>query len=103
MNSAARTKLPAQSEASFQRQVEELAFHKKWRSYHTRYSIKSVAGFPDEVFIRPPRVLFVELKAEGKNPTNAQWDWIKLLLDCPGVETYVWRPSDWDEIVRILE
>ena len=22
--------------------------------------------------------------------------------ECPGVEVYIWKPSDWDEIVEVM-
>ena len=35
-----------------------------WRRYHTYRSKHSPAGFPDEVLLRPPRLVFAELKSE---------------------------------------
>jgi len=72
-------------------------------------------GFPDLVLVRPPRLLFVELKAKGKKPTPEQEDWLQCLRgvsDYMGqsgkrtaVEVYVWDPSDWqrgliEEVLR---
>jgi len=89
-----------------------------WLEYHTRYSIKSSAGFPDLVLVheRLGRVVFAELKREGKWPTvgrltrgapprmiQGQDLWLRALLACPGVETYLWRPSDQAEIAEILQ
>ena len=72
--------------------------------YHTRRSTGSDAGFPDEVFVHAiyGRVLFVELKAEGKKRTPAQLAWATGLERCPGVEYYCWAPSDWPEVQRVL-
>jgi hypothetical protein len=36
-----------------------------WRRYHTWLAKHSPAGFPDEVLVRPPRLVFAELKAEA--------------------------------------
>lgn len=57
---------------------------------------KGAAGFPDLVLVRPPRILFAEVKV--RQPLSAeQAEWMRLLLAC-GCEAYVWRPSDWPEI-----
>ncbi len=91
------------TEKQFQWQVIELATFCHWRNYHTFDSRKSVEGFPDLVFCRPPRILLVEVKAhEGKlSPYQVAW---KILLEqCPGVEYYCWKPENWDEIVKVLE
>src|SRR5262245_37984293 len=93
-----------QTEKSFQAQVEQLAWVTGWKVFHPRYSFGSSKGFPDLVLVSrsPPRLIFAELKREGKNPTHEQQAWLDLLGAVPGVETYLWRPSDWDEIVTIL-
>jgi len=53
--------------------------------------------------VRPPRVLFIELKSETGKETEFQKHWRELAEKCPGVETYLWRPSGWDRIIGILE
>lgn len=93
--------LPEQSEADFQRQVLKLAALCGWRAYHTWTSIHSAAGFPDLVLVRQPRVLFVELKRDGRRPTAPQQLWLDDLEAC-GQEVYVWRPSDWQTITEVL-
>ena len=69
----------------------------------TRRSKGSPAGEPDLRMVRPPRVLFAELKRE-RNATVSpdQKRAAELLKACPCVEYYLWRPSDWDEIERVL-
>ena len=93
----------AVSERDFQRQVVELAELTGWRTYHTYDSRRSNPGFPDLVLVRPPRVVFVELKRERGHMTTTQRQWAEDLGDCPQVEYYLWRPSDWDEIDGVLE
>ncbi len=88
----------ALSERAFQRQVVEFAELMGWRTYHTYDSRRSNAGFPDLVLVRPPRVVFVELKRERGRATRDQDLWAALLRACPGVEYYLWKPSDWDAI-----
>lgn len=67
--------------------------------YHTHDSRRSEAGFPDLVLVGR-RLIFSELKREGKDPTPAQQDWLNRL---DGFERHTgglvvarcWRPSDW--------
>ncbi len=67
-----------------------------WKGYHSWSSVHSPAGFPDWVFLRPPRLVFIELKREIGKLTTKQAEWIYDLSRCPGVEVYVFRPSDLD-------
>jgi hypothetical protein len=81
-----------------------------WRlCYHTLRSKGSQSGFPDRVLVRE-RIIFVELKREltGKKsedekrqPTEHQREWLDGLA-AAGAEVYLWRPSDLDEIAKIL-
>jgi len=60
------------------------------------------AGFVDCVIAKPGRTIFAELKSESGKLSEAQAAWI-LLLQSGGGEVYVWKPSDWNEMVRILQ
>jgi hypothetical protein len=76
--------------------VIEMAGRLQWLVYHTHDSRHSAAGFPDLVLVKPPRLIFAELKAEGKNPTPEQEVWLRALEKLwPHVEVQVWRPSNW--------
>ena len=90
------------SERDFQAQVVQLAKLTGWRVYHTYDSRRSNPGFPDLVLVRAPRVILAELKRERGRVTAAQREWGETLRACPGVEYYLWRPSDWDEIEQVL-
>ena len=90
------------TEKQFQSQVEELADILGWRHYHTHDSRRSQAGFPDLTLVKPPRLIFAELKVGTREPTREQQAWIDDLLEC-GIEVYVWRPDDWQRIVEILQ
>lgn len=80
-----------------------------WESHWTFVSKGSRAGFPDRTLARD-RVIFAELKREltgrksedaNRQPTIAQIEWLDRLARAGG-EVYLWRPSDLDEIARIL-
>ena len=74
----------------------------RWRT-----PIQGDAGFPDLCLARDGRVLFCELKREGKRPDAAQMAWAYALIGADdegvfpsamgngGVSYFVWRPSDW--------
>ncbi len=94
--------IPAITEKGFQAQVEQLARLCGWTVFHPWLSIRSAHGFPDLTCCRPPRVLFVELKREGGKLSEQQRRWLELLGQCPAVESYCWRPSDWPSIERTL-
>jgi hypothetical protein len=74
------------TERQFTAQIAELAKMFKWTRYHTWLSRYSPPGFPDEVLIRPPRLIFVDI-----------------LQQIPAIEVYVWRPADLNDIARILQ
>lgn len=110
-----------ESEASFQARVIALATACGWLVHHTRPArtaagewrtpVQGDAGFPDLVLVRPPRLLFVELKAAGRMPTAEQWRWLQALLRVAtpimasgrvDVAAFIWRPGDWNEIEEVL-
>jgi hypothetical protein len=91
-------------EKEWQRLVVDLAALKGWFCYHTHDSRRSAPGFPDLVMVRPPRVVFAELKRGAKEkPTGDQERWLEALGACPGVETYLWRPDDWKGVEQVLK
>jgi hypothetical protein len=94
--------LPPLSEKEFQAEVRRLAKRHGWRHFHTASSKRSEPGLPDSVMVRPPRVVFAELKVPPNKPTAEQLNWLDDLKQCPGVEAYLWGPADLPEIERIL-
>ena len=44
-------------------------------------------------------VIWAELKAGKRKPTEDQWTWLRAL---PDHQAYLWRPDDWDDAVRII-
>jgi hypothetical protein len=91
------------TERELDRQVMDLAKVFGWSlSYHTWVSVKSAPGFPDRVFVRPPRILFVEEKAEKGKVSPAQEKWAEALKACPGVEYVLLRPSGLEEFADLL-
>lgn len=99
---AAASALPAMTERDLTRFVADCAVRFGWARYHTHRSDFSPAGWPDEVLCRPPRLVIAELKSAKGKVSDAQQRWLDLIGGVPGVEAYLWRPADQDEIVRIL-
>lgn len=98
------------SEAAWEKTVVDLAHLNSWmvagfrpaqigKSWQTpvRHDAK---GWPDLVLVRD-RVIFVELKTNKGRTRPEQVEWIGA-LKAAGQEVYVWRPSDWDEVVETL-
>ena len=102
MRDAADIVASQMTEADHLEQVKAVALTCGWRLYHTFDSRRSAAGFPDLVLVRPPRVIFAELKRQNGRVTIPQHMWFHDLDECPGVEVYIWKPSDWNEIVEVL-
>jgi hypothetical protein len=89
-------------EDDWRHQVVIWARRDGWLIYFTWMSRHSPSGFPDLVLVRPPRVIFAELKTETGTMMPRQDMWGEQLLQCPGVEYYVWRPHDEDEVKQVL-
>ena len=52
-------------------------------------------GFPDLVLVRPPRLIFAEMKAHSGKLSDQQMEWLSA-LDHTEAEVYIWRPNDWE-------
>jgi hypothetical protein len=93
----------AMTEADLQASVEDFAERFGWLCYHTRVAWKSDAGFPDLVMVRAGRVVVAELKGPRGELGEAQGRWLAELGACPGIETFLWTPTDWpDAICEVL-
>jgi|GEM_PF-3479022 len=71
-----------------------------WQSYHTLRSKGSAPGFPDRTMWRD-RTIFAELKTEKNKPSERQIVFMSGLAKA-GSEVYLWRPSDYDEVAKVL-
>ena len=65
-----------------------------WKAYHSYFSDRSEAGFPDLVLVRE-RVVFVELKTMKGTISPKQREWYDALI-AGGAEAYIWRPDAWN-------
>ncbi len=92
----ARTK-----EKEWQKRVEGVLRQYGWLVYHTLRSKGSTPGFPDICVVKGERLLFIELKAQKGWLTNAQNEWMDALARVPCAECYIWRPSQFDEVLAV--
>jgi VRR-NUC domain len=92
---------PSMTEKQFEGRLVEIAEAFGWDHYHPWLSIHSPTGWPDEAFLKPPQLIFVEVKSEKGKLTERQEYFIGLLRAC-GQRVYVWRPSDIAEAMEIL-
>lgn len=103
---------PALKEADFQKRVVQYAQRRLWLVAHFpranpegrwRTAVAADArGYPDLTMTRAERLVIAELKGEKGRLRPEQERWIERLQQVPGIEVYVWRPADWDEIVALL-
>jgi hypothetical protein len=91
----------AMSEAEWQRTVTEYATLRGWRWFHDNDSRLNRSGLPDLLMVRTGRIVFAELKSEKGRVRPEQQDWLNDLEVCC-VEAYLWRPSDWPVVERVL-
>ena len=99
------------TEKDFASSIEELIRLYHWRYCHFRpartlygwrTAISGHAGFVDYVAVRGTRPLYIELKDEKGRVTPDEQIWMDLLKATGKCEVYLFRPSQWDEIVEIL-
>ena len=110
-------------EADFQLAVIELAELYGWRWFavpdwaknlimqsvlkHPRRGKRALPkGWPDLVLVRREasgdvRGVVAELKAQRGRVSPDQAEWLAI-FDKLNIETFVWRPSDWDSIAKVL-
>ena len=100
----------AVTEADWLRTVTDYATLRGWLWTHFRpaqtdrgwrTSLSGYPGFPDIFAVRGNRVVVVELKSMNGRLTEGQREWLDR-LSLTGIETHVFRPSDWSEVERVL-
>lgn len=74
-----------------------------WRVFHPFNSRRSEPGWPDLSLVKPPRIVFVEVKTDTGRLSAAQRTWLAALQQVEQVAVRVWRPGDWPEIEALLK
>lgn len=103
------------SEADWQAQVLDTLGYHGWRVAHFRTAMTRAgnfvtpvagdgAGFPDLLAVHPKTgdMFVAELKSEKGRASAIQLQWLAWFDAC-GVDNFVWRPSDVDEVVERVQ
>lgn len=103
---AQRTTPPEESEARFQERLRQMADTYGYLFYHPYDSTKSTPGWPDVALVHPhgsPLFLW-ELKRQSQQarPSPSQRRWLDALQRATSIHTAVFRPSDWQTMLRLL-
>lgn len=96
------------SEKQYQSQITQLATTYGWKWVHfgdsrntnkhgQQFGDKNAAGWPDLFLIRPPEIVVIEVKKELGTTTPNQDEWLDLFR-ASGIDTYVSRPSSFEEV-----
>lgn len=96
------------SETDFSSQVEDLLKLFGWRCYHTWTSIHSPRGMPDLILAKTlddnvTVLVAAELKNEKGKLSLPQAEWLEILSKVNGIFAFVWKPSDFDLILSLLQ
>lgn len=89
------------TEAMFQRDVRREAHCRGWITWHLPRLSYGTPGLPDLILLNRDRCIFAELKTDKGRVTNDQKHILEMLWSA-SQEAYVWRPRDWDTIIRVL-
>jgi hypothetical protein len=98
------------TEAEFQSWIVEHAKKAGWLVHHvararvgTRWVTPVKKGWPDLTLVRPPRVVFLEVKRDAKQKLRPEQEVLLAQLQaCPGVEAWVCSPDDYEQILDLL-
>ena len=106
------------AERDFLAAVVQYAEAHSWRVHHVlearHYAKRIGPGYPDLTMVRVHnhggRMVLAELKSERGKVSEPQKQWLEAFVTlskyCGAdvrVEVYLWRPHDWDTVVRVLE
>lgn len=100
------------SEKRWQQIVVDYARLRGWSVRHVRDSRCEVKGrmvgdhgsrdLPDLELVRPPRFVKVELKTDRGRLRKGQAEYLERLRQCDGIEVYLWRPRDIEQMMEVL-
>jgi hypothetical protein len=96
------------TERDLREQIRDLCKIFGWKFYFTWTSIHSPRGMPDLILCKTlldgnTIGLAAELKTEKGKLTDYQREWLILLSKIEGCFSFVWTPSQFDNIVELLQ
>jgi hypothetical protein len=99
-------------EKDFQKQIIDLGHLYGWRIALFRPALRQSghystpvgadgAGWPDLTLVKGRRLIFAEIKAQAGVTSPDQDIWLDCLKQT-GAAVFIWKPSDWDSIQKVL-
>ena len=98
-------------EDEYQAWIEVMARRRGWAlQFHVRRAqVKgawitntSSPGVPDLWLVRGDRLVVLEVKSQRVTPSPEQLVWVAALQRVPGVDAYIVKPSDADDVLALL-
>ena len=90
------------TEADLQTLIVDVAEQCGWLVFHDNDSRRNNPGFPDLALVKPPRVVFMELKSDKGTLRPEQQVWMGHLLECDTIASAVVRPEHLDLVTDYL-
>ena len=90
------------TEADLQTLIVDVAEQCGWLVFHDNDSRRNNPGFPDLVLVKPPRVVFMELKSDKGTLRPEQQVWMGHLLECDTIASAVVRPEHLNLVIDYL-
>lgn len=96
-------KLFLQNWRAVEQGIADLLSLYRWRWVHSRPALTQrgwrtplagAAGFPDFFALRPPRLIFIEVKTGAGRLSADQNTWRQLLAQVPAAEYYLWGAAE---------
>lgn len=104
-----RNPLEGLTEAEFQSQVMVVARRFGWRVAHAgrakvggKWVTRMATGWPDLTLLRPPELVFLELKRTGGRIRPEQTVWVDELDTVAGVTAAIVGPDDAEWVWQLL-
>lgn len=100
-------KQPAMTEKDLSQHIVNAARECGWLVWHPWLSIHSARGYPDLTMVREMEdgtaiLALAELKSEKGKLTEAQMEWLAVLRKVPGIDVFLWRPTDLEKVYKYL-
>jgi len=90
------------TEAELQTAIIDVAELAGWLVFHDHDSRRNPAGLPDLILVKPPRVVFLELKTDTGRLRPEQQTWLEALADCDTIASALIRPDNLPTVIDYL-
>ena len=71
--------------------------------WHHLYDLyKGFTGCPDLMMAKPPRLIFIKFKVQGRELGNEEHLWMQTMERCHGVEAYVFYSNDLHKAMSVI-